>query len=114
MREYRVAQDAEDVAQRHRLAVQRAGAEAARGELTVQVPDREPVLLDVELGMGVRRAAAEWIEVRDQVTAHRYMFTSWWTLTTFSNAVLGSSSGLTSVLQRAGSYGTPKLWKISS
>ena len=51
----RVAQHAEDVAQRHRRRSEAPGAEAADRELAVEVPDREVVVRDVELG--VRRAA---------------------------------------------------------
>ena len=43
-----VAQHAEDVAQRH----QPLAGEAADGELAVEVPQRQPVLEDVEVGVG--------------------------------------------------------------
>ena len=43
----RVAQHAEDVAQLH----QRLAAEAADGELALQVPQRQPVLCDVQVGV---------------------------------------------------------------
>ncbi len=66
----RVAQHAEDVAQRHDLAGEASGAEVADRELAVEVPDREVVVRDVELGVGVGRPSAERIEVGDQVTAH--------------------------------------------
>ena len=46
------------------------GAEVADGELAVEVPDRQVVVRDVELGVRVRLAPAERIEVRDEVPAH--------------------------------------------
>ena len=66
----RVAQHAEDVAQRHDLAGQPAGAEVADRELAVEVPDREVVVRDVELGVGVGLAPPERVEVGDEVAAH--------------------------------------------
>ena len=39
----------------------------------------------------------------------RYMLMSCWTAMTFSSWVVDRSSGLRSLTQRAGSYGTPKL-----
>ena len=70
-----VAQHAEDVAQGHRAGPDRSGAELAGGEgpdreLAVEVPDRQAVVVDVELGVGVGLAPAERVEVRDQVPAH--------------------------------------------
>ena len=96
VRGVRVAQDAEDVAQQ--LSCDRARrAEAAGRELAVEVPDREAPVVEVELGVRVRllarpsgsRFAMRWPRTR-------YMLMSCWTLTTFSNAVSASSSGLTS------------------
>ena len=69
MRGVRVAEHAEDLAQRHGRAVDAARAEAADGELAVEVPDAEAVVADVELGVGGRFVAAERIEVREQVAA---------------------------------------------
>ena len=60
---------AEDVAQRHRRTFEAARAEIADRELAVEVPDAQPVVRDVELGMRVRLATAERVEVRDEVAA---------------------------------------------
>ena len=61
----RVAQDAEDVAELH-LAL---AAEAARDELAVEVPERQAVLLDLEVGVGALRVL-ERVDVGHQVAAH--------------------------------------------
>ena len=63
-----VAEDAEDLAQRHRGAA-RVAAEVADGEVAVEVPDREVVVGDVELGMRVRLSPPERVEVGDEVPA---------------------------------------------
>ena len=62
----RVAQDAEDVSQLH----DRLAREAAGGELTIEVPDREAPVDRVELRVRVRLLEPEGIEVRDEVAAH--------------------------------------------
>ena len=62
----RVAQEAEDVAQRHRAPAR----EPAGRELAVEVPDREAPVHRVELGVRLRFLAAERVEVGDEVTAH--------------------------------------------
>ena len=96
VRAVRVAQHAEDVAQRHRLAVERR-AEAADRELAVEIPDREAVVGHVELGVGrgARRPSGSRLAMRCPRT--RYMLTSWWTCTTFSLSAASSSSELRSV-----------------
>ena len=53
-----------------RRALEAARAEAADRELAVEVPDREAVVRDVELGMRGRLAPAERVEVGDEVAAH--------------------------------------------
>ena len=65
----RVAQDAEDVAQRQHLARQAADTEVADRELAVEVPDGEVVVRDVELGVRLGRATPERVEVGDEVPA---------------------------------------------
>ena len=66
----RVPQDTEDVAQRHRSTVAAPGTERAHGELAIEVPDAEAVVVDVELGMGVGLAPPERVEVGQQVPTH--------------------------------------------
>ena len=66
----RVSQDPEDLAQRQARTGREPRPERAHRELAVEVPDREVVVRDVELGVGVRFAPAERIEVRDEVAAH--------------------------------------------
>ena len=61
----RVAQDAEDVAELH-LAL---AAEAARDEVPVEVPERQAVLLDLEVGVRALHVL-ERIDVGHQVAAH--------------------------------------------
>ncbi len=60
----RVAQQAEDVAQR----VLRLAAEAARGEPAVQVPQRHAVVLDVQVGV-LALAVGERVGLRHEVAA---------------------------------------------
>ena len=60
----RVAQDAEDVAQLH-LAL---AAEAARDELAVEVPERQAVLLDLEVGVRALHVL-ERVDVGHEVAA---------------------------------------------
>ena len=61
----RVAEDAEDVAELH-LAL---AAEAARDELAVEVPERQAVLLDLEVGVRALHVL-ERVDVGHQVAAH--------------------------------------------
>ena len=62
----RIAQVGEGVAQLHHLVP----AEAAGGELAVEVPDGEPVAERVELGVELGRLLAKRVEVGDEVAAH--------------------------------------------
>ncbi len=60
------AHHADDFPERHVLAA----LQSSGPELAVEVPDREPVRFQVELGMAVHRHHAERVHVRDQVAAH--------------------------------------------
>ena len=85
----------------------RAGAEAADGELAVEVPDREAVVRDVELGVRVRLAPAERVEVRDEVAAHAVHVDELVDVHDLLElARRDRRARLRSGLQRAGSYGT--------
>ena len=64
-----VTEDPEDVAQRHDRAAEPTCPERPGRELTVEVPDGEAVVRDIELLVGDRLASAERIEVGDEVAA---------------------------------------------
>ena len=93
----RVAQDAEDVAQRHRLAAERCRSRGRRRGTRGRGPrssGRSGACRARDACAAARRPSGSRFAIRWPRT--RYMLMSWWTLTTFSNAVFGSSSGLTS------------------
>jgi hypothetical protein len=62
----RVAQNSEDLAQLQCFMT----CEPAGRELAIEVPDRETPVNRVELRMSVWLLQPEWVEVRDEVTAH--------------------------------------------
>ena len=55
-----------DLAQRRGLCA----AQALRDEVTIQVPDRQPVGFDIQLRVILHLAPADGIDVGDQVAAH--------------------------------------------